>query len=166
MILGFKRWAAQIDDLAKGFDRQIMGRALSRGASVLRRAIRAEIRRLPISPKGRRALSRGLYVRRHRPRGDGRMVVSVRFRTREPTAAEKAEARKLGEKAKPFDPWYWHLIEYGTAERATRKGWARGAVQATPFVRPALERAEGEAFRTIQRALEEELDKRLAEFGW
>lgn len=166
IVEGFKRFAFQVDDLAKNFDEKVMSRALSKGASVFRREIRREIRQLAISRDGQRALSRGLFIQRHRPR-DGRVTVSVRFRIARPSRADIAAARKDGLAVRPeWDPFFWHWIEYGTAVRATKRGHARGAVKATPFVAPAIERAEEEAYRAIQDELDKAIDEAIARSGW
>lgn len=166
IVEGFKRFAFQVDDLSRNFDRQIMGRALLAGARVFRREIRREIRKLEISPTGKRALSRGLHLVRHRSLRHGRMTVTVRFWVTRPTQAEIKAARAEGRTPEDWDPFFWHWIEYGTVQRSTKKGWARGEVKATPFVRPAVERAEEEAYRAIQDELDKAIDEAIARSGW
>lgn len=164
VIDAFKRFALEIDDLGRNVDVRAMSRALARGASVLRREIRRQIRTLDISSDGRRALSRGLYVQRHRPRPGRPVRVTLRFRVSRPTPAEIAAARREGRAVRPdWDPFFYHWIEYGTAERSTRKGYARGRVRPQPFVRPAIDRAEPIAYRVIQDELDRAIDEVIAE---
>ena len=91
------------------------------------------------------------------------MRVTVRFWVTRPTQAEIKAARAEGRTPGDWDPFFWHWIEYGTAERSTRKGYARGRVSAQPFVRPAIDRAEPIAYRVIQDELDRAIDAVIAE---
>src|SRR5690606_35310263 len=89
--------------------------------------------------------------------------VTVRFRVSRPTQAEIAAARREGRARPDWDPFWWHWIEYGTAERSTREGYARGRVTAKPFVWPVVDRAEPIAYRVIQDELDRAIDEVIAE---
>lgn len=160
MIEGFKKFAYQVDDLARNIETKIMRAALTSGANVFRREIRKEIRTLPISKEGKRALSRGLFIHRHRPR-HGRVTVSVRFRASRPSKAELQDK----ENSKPSDPFWWHFLERGTQDRKTRRGAFRGRMRATPFVEPAVRRAEQAAYTAILDKIDEEVEKAIRRTG-
>jgi len=63
-----------------------------------------------------------------------------------------ATGRKSSEN--PDDPWYWWLVEFGTAR-----------TPAQPFMRPAFEAKKVEAARKIQSNLSDRLEKEAAQIG-
>lgn len=52
-----------------------------------------------------------------------------------------------------------HLIERGTVPRVTRKGYARGAMKARPFLEPAARLNAGRVEETVGKLLHQELTR-------
>lgn len=160
LIKGFKQFAAQIDDLNRNIDAQILRNALRAGGIVFREAIRENIQTLPLSDNAKRTLRRGLFLKVDRTKDRQGVVAELRFKVNRPPRSKKgAEGKAVS--VKVGDPYWWHWVEYGTATRTTRRGWARGSVKPHPFVEPAIRNAEEKAYNAIRDKIDEEIEKRI-----
>lgn len=54
---------------------------------------------------------------------------------------------------------HWHLVEFGTGPRVTKKGASRGAMPARPFFRPAFDTF----LSTFDRKVREEIERGIEE---
>lgn len=181
-VWGLKAFFWQLDTLDKNIDRRILRVSLLAGARVFRREIRRHITPLPISPRAKQILRRSLVVRPIRRRG-GLTSVGIFFRTgwrlseaevevhdarrfRVSTATTRGGRSRGREEGLRYialdDAFFWRWIEFGTAERRTKEGWARGRIPEMPFIRPAIEAAERAAIRAIYDRMDEEIDRAIA----
>lgn len=69
---------------------------------------------------------------------------------------------QIGDDDRKYAAFYWRFIEFGTAERRTKRGAIRGIMPATPFAGPAAQARFSSIVETTKVQLYLELDKEIA----
>jgi HK97 gp10 family phage protein len=72
---------------------------------------------------------------------------------------------QVGDDDRKYAAFYWRFIEFGTAERRTKRGAHRGVMPATPFAGPAARARFSSIVDTTKEQLYLELDKEIAKLS-
>lgn len=158
-ILGLKEIKATLDRLPERLGEKVMRAALRAGAQVIRKDAQA---RAPVLKKpkwGRKpgTVRNAITIRRSKRDKYG-VYLSVKGLSGKQIKLFKGG--KVNKKAayNPDDPWYWHFLEFGTAN-----------MPAHPFLRPAFEAQKFAALRKFeahcQKRIVREAEKLAREMG-
>jgi HK97 gp10 family phage protein len=141
-IKGLAQIRANMLELPKRVDRNLLNRGLLTGARLVRDDARARVPLLQV-PDPRRvrgAIRRAIVAGRVRPEGYAAKVwVRVRPLTRTQIMRFKRQSGK-DSRNNPNDPYYWAFVEFGTSKMGAR-----------PFMRPAF---EGRKFEAVKKAID------------
>ena len=131
-----KRMLAFPDKIA----RNIIARALSKGAAIIRDEARQ------IAPRDTGEMARDIMIKKARTeRGSSLLTFQVFVRTGK-------KSRLAGKKRNVSrDSFYWRFVEFGTAKMAAK-----------PFMRPAFERMKVQAVEAIRDSLADNIEKEAA----
>lgn len=158
-MLGLKEIQATLNKLPARLGEKVVRAALRAGAQVIRKDAQSRVPILKKPKWGRKpgTVRNAITIRRSKRDKFG-VYLSVKG-----LSAKKIKAFKGGSASKdaaynPDDPWYWHFLEFGTANRA-----------AHPFLRPAFEAQKFAALRRFEefakRRVVKEAEKLAREMG-
>jgi len=139
-VLGLKEIKSTLDKLPARLGEKVVRAALRAGAQVMRKDAQS---RAPVLKKPKYGRKPGTVKKAITIKRSKRDKYGV-FLTVQGLSAKKIKAFKGGSATKdaaynPDDPWYWHFLEFGTANQP-----------AHPFLRPAFEAQKFAALRRFE----------------
>lgn len=119
-VLGLDDLMATFQALPNRIEDRVLQRALRAGAAVVVREIRKNVNGLELSASGKRKLRRSIKVKRFRNKKGKPVAVAIRMYRYTGKTETTASGRE-----KSADPYWYHWIDQGTAERERRVGTER-----------------------------------------
>lgn len=149
---GVKELQKALNKLPYNMQKQAYRKGMTKGAQIANRAAKANAR--AIKDTGALAKSIGYTISKDRRNAK----IGARRGFRQP-----APAGRRGKKQQYIDPFnYAHLVELGTRARVTKTGVSRGAMKATPFLRPAVQQNQQQIYAAIAQGIREGMDAAIA----